>query len=178
MKRTLLFCAIVAAALAVQPAKADTLSFSISFKGAQPSGNLFSGSAIFTASNLGGGEYDITGVLPGGSVTDVNFGTSSIVGLAPSFGGADQDLFYPNGGTYFDYNGLSFALANGMDVNLYDDGLAKAVESGDSGLAEYVTVSVSPTVAPTPEPSSFILLGTSAVAGAGEWLRRRRRSIA
>jgi hypothetical protein len=174
MKRALLICALATAALAVPSAKAD--DFTISFDG----GSLgYSGSGIFTGTNLGGGVYDLTGVLSG-SVTDPGFGTSSIVSTSFAYG-SDNNLFFPDPGTgYFDENGLSFTLANGVNVNLFDEIVGgtlflDALESNPAGdVSEFVTETVTPytPVAATPEPSSLTLLGSSALLGIG-YLRRR-----
>ena len=168
MKKVLLLCTIVAAALSVQSAKAD--EFTISFDG----GSLgYSGSGVFVGTFNGSeGGYDISSVLSG-SVTDPGFGTSDITGLS-TYAGADQILFYP-GGPFFDLNGLSFALANGVDINLYDivigpgDFIDSALQSNPGGdIPEQATFSVV-----TPEPNSFILFGTAALGLAGLVLRRR-----
>jgi hypothetical protein len=165
---------MAAAALTVLPAKAD--SFNVSFNGG-PLG--YSGSATFVGSETSLGVWDISSVLAGGSVTDSGpggFGTSAIVGLSP-YAGSDNMLYYLNGGQYFDDSGLSFALANGVDINLFDfvagsTVFESAVESNPNGdIPEFVTESVA---AVTPEPSSLILLGTAAVLGAGDLFRRRR----
>jgi len=175
MKRVLLLCALATVALAVPSAKAD--DFTISFSG----GSLgFSGTGIFTGTALGGGVFDITGVLSG-TVTDPGFGSSSIISTS-GFASSDNLLSYPDTGSgFFDDNGLSFALANGTDINLFDYYDASdtlnlgAIEgSGDSGTPETVTETVTPytPAAVTPEPSSLTLLGSSAILGLG-FLRRR-----
>jgi hypothetical protein len=167
MKKFLLFCTIVAAALSVQSAKAD--DFTISFDGG-PLG--YSGAGVFVGTyNSSEGGYDISSVLSG-SVTDPGFGTSDITGLS-TYAGADQILYHP-GGPFFDGNGLSFALANGVDINLYDiivgpgDYIDSALQSNPGGdIPEQATFAVSP------EPSSFILFGTAALGLAGLLFRRR-----
>jgi len=168
MKRVLLFCTILAVALSAQSAKADT--FYVSFDADRIG---FSGSGLFVGtydSSLGG--YDITSVLSGSVNDPYGFGKSDIVGLS-NYDGADQVLYYP-GGPYFDSNGLSFTLANGYNINLYDTFhgpyyIDSAVEgTPNSDFAEPANFAVSP----TPEPSSFLLFGTGALGLVG-LLRRR-----
>jgi hypothetical protein len=177
MKRALLFCAVVAAALTVQSAKAD--DFTISFDGG-PLG--YSGSGVFVGTETGPGVFDITGVLSG-SVTDPGFGTSNIASVSAALG-SDNTLFFPDPGTgFFDGDGLSFTLANGIDVNLFDFTagstiFASAVDDDPSGgVSEFVTDTVTPFTPPpsaVPEPGSIVFLGTSAVLGAADFFRRRR----
>ncbi len=145
-------------------AKAETLD--ISFSGG-PLG--YSGSGAFSATN-NGGVYTVTGVVSG-IVTDPYFGSSAIVSLS-NYAGPDN-LVNPSA-PYFDVNGLSFALANGVSINLFFDGFNDAaLQSNVNGdVEELVTDSVS--VAATPEPSSFVLLGSAALLGMGEVARRRR----
>jgi hypothetical protein len=167
MKKVLLLCVIAAAALSVQRAEAD--DFYIAFDG----GSLgYSGAGVFVGTyDIPEGGYDISSVVSG-SVTDPGFGTSDITGLS-TYVGADQILFYP-GGPFFDGNGLSFALANGVDINLFDtivgpDYIDSALQSNiDGDIPELATF----TVTDIPEPSSFILFGTAALGLAG-LLRRR-----
>jgi PEP-CTERM motif len=176
MKRVLLLCLMVAAALMVKPAKAD--DFTITFDGG-PLG--FSGSGVFVGTLSSPGVFDITGVLSG-SVTSPDFavpGSSSNIVATSGYDGSDNLLLFPNGGVYFDLDGLSFTLANGVNINLFEvDGLGGgAIESNPAGdIPEFATFTVTPTAAPSavPEPSSFVLMGTSVVAAAGA-LRRRRR---
>jgi PEP-CTERM motif len=171
MKRALLLCALAVGLLSVPAARAA--DFTITFAGT-PFG--FYGSGVFTANLVSPGVYDITGVLPGGSVTDPSLGTSAITGLSNDLG-PDDVLTYPTAGDYFDTSGLAFALANGNFIGLFDSGGPAAFEDvGGSVGFEVITLTVTPfTPAPpsaTPEPGSLALLGTS-VLGAAGLLRRR-----
>ncbi|HLI76540.1 MAG TPA: hypothetical protein VKV02_06300 [Acidobacteriaceae bacterium] len=168
MKRVSLLCAVAAAALTVGSARADVFNFS--FNGGAVG---FSGSGSFNAMNDGGGEYTIQSLISG-TVTDPFLGTLSITGLDSTFGPPDNDLFSP-GANPFDYDGFSFDLSDGLAVNLYSDqGVNQEVRS--DGQAELLTSeTVTPAaVAATPEPSSFVLLGSAALMGIGDVVRRRR----
>jgi hypothetical protein len=169
MKKALLLSAL--ASLAISWPSANATVFNISFNGG-PLG--YSGSGDFDAKEFAPAEYIVTGVYDG-SVTDPGFGTSNIVAIS-SYAGADDALFYPNGGNYFDNNGLSFRLANGVNINLFNfvaggTLFRSALESNPNGdIPEFVEETVYEV---TPEPSSIILLGTSALAGTGFFRRRR-----
>jgi hypothetical protein len=170
MKRVLLLCAFAAVVASVTPAKADEFNFSFT----NPLG--ISGSGVFDATSIGGNVWQITGVEPGGSVTDpgaLGFGTSAIVNVNGAFG-ADNELFFPPDPAmgFFDANGVTLGLANGFNVNLFaaDNGngtfSTAAINDFDNSV-EFVNASVL-----TPEPGSLALLGTS-VLGAAGLLRRR-----
>ena len=172
MKRVLLLCTIAAAALTIQTAKADT--FTISFNDGQLGA---SGSVNVVATDMGSGVFDITGVLAGGSVTIPFVGTSDPVAVS-DFAGSDNILTFPNGGVFFDDDGFSFALANGVNLNLFVDGDGNEAifsdTSGNGGFAEAVVTETVTPFSPVPEPSSLVYLGTSAALGAADLFRRRR----
>jgi opacity protein-like surface antigen len=172
MKRVLLLCTLAAAALFAPSAKAD--SFTITFTAVDYPG--FSGSGVFAGTQTNPGVFDITSVLFG-SVTDPGFigGSSAIIDTS-NYLGSDNTLLYPNGGAYFTDSGLSFSLANGDNVNLYEDPTVgpTAFEGSSFGdFPEAVTFTVAPYVAPVPEPGSLMLLGVPALLGAVRLFRRR-----
>ena len=180
MKRTLIFCALAASVFFAGSARAD--EFAISFTSV--SGLGFFGSATVDANPLGGGVFQITGVEPGGSITDGlgGFGTSAITGINGDFF-ADNELFFPANPTtgFFDNDGATFVLANGFEVNLFaaDNGNGTfspaALEGNANGsVAELVNETVTPVTSTpaVPEPGSLTLLGTS-VLGAAGMLRKR-----
>ncbi len=168
--RTLGLCILALATLAASStAHADTFNFSFS-------GALFSASGTFTATEEGvTGVYDLTGV----SGTVQNWAGSSnitsLIGLN-KFGGNDNKLIYPGIVSlfflpvqFFDSNGVSFALADGDDINLNDSWSAEqAVIGAPKGLAlsEPDTITIVRN-SPVPEPSSLALFGTGIFGIAG-----------
>jgi hypothetical protein len=134
-------------------------------------GTLDSGSGVFTTSTTGtSGEFLITGVT--GTTDGSTISSLFAAGTYPFLlGGGDNFLFFPaiinfpnTGAAYLDIFGLSYALANGKDVNLY-------YGQGQTGDPEVYDLLSGPI---TPEPASFLLLATGMLAlGSIPFLRRR-----
>ena len=158
--------ALVSAGLA---ARADSFSFSFG-----NSSTFFSGSGILTTGSLQApGEYSIASVT--GSATTVSNGPSSLIqsilapGVfpTPSNGGTfpanDNVLFVTNNSGSLDGYGLAFILSDGAQINLYDPqgSLYDALLERADGSVVFADLPTTITaLAPVPEPSSFLLLGT------------------
>jgi PEP-CTERM motif len=168
-RRTLGLCILALATLTASAvAHADTFDFNFS-------GALFSASGTFAATQEGNTDvFDITGVT--GTVRNWA-GSSNITSLiGPNkFNGNDNKLIYPGVSQFFlpvkffDSNGVSFALADGDDINLNDSwGIEYALIGGPKGLAlpEVDTIDISRN-SPVPEPSSLALFGTGIFGIAG-----------
>jgi hypothetical protein len=154
----------------------DLTSFSVTSAGGGMYNFSFSGagqtgSGVFkTVTTSTVGEFLITGVT---GTTD----GSAITALLPAFsyptllGGGDNDLFFPSIVTspnsapaFIDIFGVSYALANGTDINLYYG----QGQTGDPEVYDLLTGS------PAPEPPSLLLLLTGGLGLAAFGLTRRR----
>ena len=157
--------AMLSASLA---AHADTFNFSFSGNGQTGSGSL---TAAKTAT---AGRYLITGatgLIDGFTITSVLApGTFPVANAGDSPN--DNLLFYPgNANTYFDFPGVSFALSNGLDANLFDNGgpvILFGTPAADTSSYSLTSLNI----AATPEPSSFALLFTG-LLGAAAVVRKR-----
>ncbi|HEX9200710.1 MAG TPA: PEP-CTERM sorting domain-containing protein [Acidobacteriaceae bacterium] len=152
MSRTAsVLCALVLAAIATTAAKASTI-FNFSY-----SGTSNSASGQFTADVVDATTFVITGIT---GITDGSAITSL---LAPNtFGGNDNLITVPS--PSLDLNGVSYTLANGDLVNLYDffgTGAASVRLPNNQTNADTGTLVVTAAVSSAaPEPSGLILLGT------------------
>jgi hypothetical protein len=162
---------VAAAVLMSAGITAHADSFDFSFSGSTGSGSgTFTGSLTSTP-----GVYLIT------SVTGTTNG-QTIANLLPpgtyptSFGvsGENDNDLYLNGAAFVDFAGISYVLADGTDVNLASEGSSEYAEiAGPNPTAvealDFFTVTPA---AATPEPSSFVLLG-SGLLGVVGLLRKR-----
>ena len=170
--------ALVSASLA---ARADTFSFTFGNASSPFSGSGFLGTGALEAP----GQSPITSVTgtaatsPGGpnfiiaSILDP--GTFPTISNGGTFPANDNVLFVTGGVGTLDGNGLAFILSNGAQINLYNpqgsssDALLE--RTGGTNVFENVPITIT-AVTPTPELSTFTLLGTGLLGLAGVIKRR------
>jgi hypothetical protein len=182
-----LSCAALLTGLSSTHARAETIdgyaNYDLStFTVTNPSTDVFdfsfsgsgqSGSGVFTTSAGVGGVYLVTGVS--GTTDGSTIASLFAPGTYPFLlGGGNNDLYYPtvitppnSGSAYLDIFGLSYALADGQDVNLYYG----QGESGDPEVYDLLTG-----LSSTPEPPSLLLFVTG-VLGLVAIPTLRRRPI-
>jgi hypothetical protein len=158
MKRTLLVCALILAAVCSNMAKADSFAFNFV-------GSVVSGSGVFTATANDATSFTITGI------TGTTNGVAISGLLAPgTIGLNDNQLFLP--GPALDFLGVGYALADGSQVNLFGDD--QIVMFDASGLPVFDQGHIS--IVATPEPTTIALLSTGAL-GLVVTFRRRRLGV-
>ena len=142
-------------------AHADTFNFS-----ATGSSGPFSGSGTLTATAQGGGQYLITDIA-GTGVTGL---------IAPGGFNGNDNLLFPTATPTLDSHGFAFTEINGPDhykVDIFNDGSGYfAFLDDEDNFTQTVPVTFSVATAATPEPSTFILLGTGILGLAGATRRK------
>ena len=156
--------ALASALVTASAAHADSFSFAVSGVG-------FTGSGVLTGSSLGGGLTNVTGgtfTINGVAATIVADPTAGQMAGTASWQGYQfdyDDIVYGNGSSKLDTGGLLFD-ANGALINLWEvngvyywnevsNGQWNSPPSEPNGGLPIDVV-----IAPTPEPSSLVLLGT------------------
>ena len=136
------------------PATAHASNFTFSSVG---SGGGFSGSGTLTTSANGDGSYTISGISGTGVI--------GLISPTPGFFGNDN-LLFPTASRLVDVNGFAFTeAAPGLTISVdifstvagYE---AITLDSDEDYNDTPVTFTLAPAAAPTPEPSSLLLLGS------------------
>lgn len=149
------------------PAAAHAANFTFSSVG---SGGGFSGSGTLTTTANANGSYTITGITGTGVI--------GLISTNPGFFGNDN-LLFPTASRLVNVNGFAFTeAAPGLtiSVNIFStvSGYEAITLDSDGDFNDTpVTFTLAPTAAPTPEPSSLLLLGSGVLATVATRIRRR-----
>ena len=150
------------------PAAAHAANFTFSSIG---SGGGFSGSGVLTTTSNGDGSFTITGITGTG-----------VIGLIPTNPGffGNDNLLFPTASRLVDVNGFAFTeAAPGLtiSVNIFSTvaGYEAITLDSDGDFNDTpVTFTLASAAAPTPEPSSLLLLGSGVLTMAANRIHRRR----
>jgi hypothetical protein len=177
--KNLVFAGVIAgvgAFAGAVPASASV--FELMFTGTGISGDLF------LSLGSGSSPYAVTGIDTG-SYVDVGGTTYTITGLT-TYAGDDQKAYYPatTSAGYVDFPGISVSFGSGDALNLfafnptsYGVLLKGQNATGDPFSGPYYSVTVTDS-APTPELSTWAMLGLGFAGLAIVATRRRKTPIA
>ena len=189
MRGRLVFTAAVVACLAISNVARAELDYLFTNGGADvANGQLRTDGS----GNVWGGFIDVTGasnpVLDGVyNVYPIPVTAFPNTITSPDGAFYVDNVLYPSGNApvipaqaYVDNNGLLFENGSGIFLNLYGNGsgdYAMLVNNGGyQGDSTGVTMTLTPTVLPTPEPASLAVWGLGIAAAALLMTRRRRKA--
>jgi hypothetical protein len=175
MRLSLALLALSGLSLTAAPVYASSTTFTFTISGVGYSG---SGTLTGIADPSNAAAYDLTsgsGTLNGTPIT-LNYTPGVDIGNPGMdlFAGASyNNVLYPSGASLLDGYGLDLAYGSDILVPYFSGGQYQLYDTTRPFYADVTPISFAVTaVAPTPEPSGIVLLGTG-IAGAAILMRRR-----